>query len=91
MNTTTNHSTAATRIWLVLVALTVLTWAVGESHLGGPVIVTVVLATAFVKGQLVVEAFMGLRQVRALWRIIMFAYLLLVCALIGLGYAVGLQ
>ncbi len=84
-----NHTSAATRIWLVLMTLTVLTYAVGDSHLGGPAVVALVLATAFVKGQLVVEAFMGLRQVRALWRIVMFVYLLLVCTLIGLGYAVG--
>ncbi|MFA5530695.1 MAG: cytochrome C oxidase subunit IV family protein [Thiohalomonadaceae bacterium] len=91
MHTTTAKASTATGIWLMLVLLTLSTYAVGESHLNGPVIVAVVLGTAFVKGQLVVEWFMGLRRVRPLWRLIMFTYMLLVCALIGLGYAVGLH
>ncbi|MGE0081709.1 MAG: cytochrome C oxidase subunit IV family protein [Thiohalomonadaceae bacterium] len=91
MQATTVKPSMATGIWLVLVVLTLVTWAVGESRLGGPTVAALVLAAAFVKGQLVVDWFMGLRRVRPLWRVLMFAYLLLVCALIGLGYAAGLH
>ncbi len=78
-----------TGIWLLLLALTGLTYTVAELGLGGPVIVAMVLVIAVVKGQLVVDRFMGLKWVPLQWRGLLFGYLLLVCGLIGLAYRAG--
>ena len=72
-----------------MLALTGLTYTVAELGLGGPVIVAMVLVIAVIKGQLVVDRFMGLKWVPPQWRGLLFGYLLLVCGLIGLAYRSG--
>lgn len=79
----------ATRVWLLLVAITLMTLLVGESGWSGLVATGMVLAGAYVKGQLVVDQFMGLRRVRLPWRLAMYGWLLLICLLIALAYLLG--
>jgi len=73
---------AGTLVYLVLVALTVLTWAVGVSGAAGLGISLFVLAVALVKGHLIGDWFMGLRWVRGPWRWVVAVWLLLPGALI---------
>ncbi|MDD3447554.1 MAG: cytochrome C oxidase subunit IV family protein [Gammaproteobacteria bacterium] len=80
-----------TAVWLVLVALTGVTYTVGELHLGGLAAVGFVLLTTLVKGQLVVDWFMGLRRVRLFWRVVLFLWLAAVGASIAGAYLLGLQ
>lgn len=80
-----------TWVWLVLLALTVVAWGVGQLKLGGLTIVSAILLSTLVKGQMVVDFFMGLIRVRPFWRILMFAYLFIVIALIWLAYYIGLD
>jgi caa(3)-type oxidase subunit IV len=75
-----------TRVWLALMILTCITYAIGEAGLGGIAIMLTVLGTAVVKVELVASYFMGLRRTRWLWRGIMLGWLLLVSSLITIAY-----
>lgn len=81
----------ATIIWLALVALTLATFAIGESGLGGKQVMLGLLLIALIKGQMVSNYFMGLKQADFLWRAIMLIYYLLVGGLIAAAYLAGLQ
>jgi len=75
----------STMVWLVLVALTLVTYAVGEYALVGTTIVYFLLALAVIKALLVAEYFMGLRKVSGFWRPLIASYL----AVLGLGIALA--
>ena len=79
----------ALQVWLTLVVLTLLTYAVGVSGLGGAVVVAGILLSVAVKGQLVVDVFMGLKGVRSPWRWIVTAWLFIVLVLIGVAFTMG--
>jgi cytochrome c oxidase subunit 4 len=57
-----------TWVWLIMLALTLATWAIGRAGLGGLELALLVLGFALLKGQLVGDHFMGLRRVRGFWR-----------------------
>ncbi len=75
-----------TRIWLVLMILTGITYAIGEAGLGGVGVMLTVLGTAVIKVEMVANYFMGLRRTRWLWRGIVLGWLLLVATLITVAY-----
>ena len=79
----------ALQVWLTLVVLTLLTYAIGVSGLGGAVVVAGILLSVAVKGQLVVDVFMGLKGVRSPWRWIVTAWLFIVLVLIGVAFTMG--
>ena len=80
----------STFIWLILVALTVATFSIGETGLSGKGTMLTLLAIAMIKSQMVANYFMALRQTKLLWRIIMFGYFAIVGGLIAIAYLVGL-
>jgi caa(3)-type oxidase subunit IV len=80
-----------TRIWLALVALTVVTYSIGEAGLGGRNIMLVVLAITLLKSQMIAGYFMGLRKSSLLWRAIMGTWLLIVGGMIAVAYLMGLS
>lgn len=80
-----------TIIWLALVALTVLTYSVGEAAMSGKGAMLTLLVITMIKSQLVANYFMGLRKTRFLWRAIMFGYFLIVGGLIAVAYLMGLK
>lgn len=79
----------ALQVWLALVVLTLLTWAVGRAGLGGSPVIAGILLSVAVKGQMVADVFMGLRGVRSPWRWMVSGWLLMVLALIGLAFFTG--
>lgn len=81
----------STIIWLVLVALTMTTFSLGEAGMSGKGVMLTLLAITMVKSQLVANYFMGLRKTRLLWRAIMFGYFVIVGSLIALAYLMGLK
>ena len=87
---TTPFIRPCTVIWLVLIALTGVTYLVGQAGVSGITIVAFVLLTTLFKSQMVVDHFMGLKHVRPFWRALLFAYLLLVCGMIGVAYYISL-
>jgi cytochrome c oxidase subunit IV len=76
---------ASTRIWALLVCLTVLTYSIGERGLEGAPIMLGILAVTLLKAQLVSDYYMGLREVRG-WRALISAYLAAVCLLLAAAY-----
>lgn len=80
-----------TGIWLVLVALTIMTFSLGEAGMSGKGVMLTLLSIAMIKSQLVANYFMGLRRTRLLWRVIMFGYFVVVGGLIACAYLIGLK
>ena len=80
-----------TFVWLLLILLTVFAFMVGKFELGGITIVSAILLSTLLKGQMVIDYFMGLHQVRWRWRIILYSWLVLIIGLIGFAYWLGLK
>ena len=80
-----------TYVWLILILLTLFAFVIGKHEIGNITIVSLLLFSTLIKGQMVIDFFMGLHQVRWFWKIIMYSWLLLVMGLIGLAYCLGLQ
>jgi cytochrome c oxidase subunit IV len=83
--------TASTVQWLALLALTALSFGLAESGLSGTAVLVPVLLATLVKGWVVIDRFMGLRQVVALWRWIVLGWLLVVLGLIGYAFRIVLH
>lgn len=79
-----------TRIWLILIALTLVALAIGKMGLSGMNVVFFILLMTFIKGQMVADFFMGLKRVRWAWRIIILLYMIIVCTMIGVAYWISL-
>jgi cytochrome c oxidase subunit IV len=79
----------ALQVWLVLVVLTLLTYAAGRAGLGGRLVITGLLLSVVIKGQLIADVFMGLRGVRNPWRWMVTGWLLVVVTLIGVAFGLG--
>ena len=75
-----------TRVYLVLIALTAVTYLVGEFGLTGLAAALPTLAIALLKGQLVGDFFMGLRGVHGLWRWVVALWLLVPGAFITTAF-----
>ncbi len=75
-----------TWVWLLMLLLTTLTYALGERGFSGLAISLGVLGIALLKGHLVGAWFMGLNQVRGLWRWPVTLWLLIPGGLIGTAF-----
>lgn len=75
-----------TIIWVVLIILTLSTAYVGYLELSGLYIVGFVLLTVYIKGQLIIDHFMGLRNVRGFWRLAMIGFVTIIPGIILTGY-----
>ena len=73
-------------VWLVLVLLTLVTYAAGKLGHGGMSVVAMLLLSVSIKGQLVIDYFMGLAQVQSRWKWVVTVWLVSVVLLIGLAY-----
>ena len=72
-------------VWSTLLLLTLFSYY-GLTQVSGKGFVLLVLALMLLKGQLLVDHFMGLRQVRWVWRALMALYLLGVTSALGLAF-----
>ncbi len=86
MNSTSAFLRPCTWVYLVLIALTFTTYAVGELGLGGLPLALLVLGIALVKGHLVGDFFMGLHGLRGPWRWVILIWLTLLGGLITLAF-----
>jgi caa(3)-type oxidase subunit IV len=80
----------STVIWLLLVALTVATFSIGEAVMAGKNIMLILLSIAMIKSQMVANYFMALRQTKLIWRLVMLLYFVIVGGLIALAYLIGM-
>jgi hypothetical protein len=77
-------------IWLVMVALTLFTYALGKFNYNGIFVVLILLLTAVIKGTLIIRDFMELRGVSLLWRVIMYGWLWTVTFALAITYIISL-
>ena len=80
-----------TWVWITLIVLTLTVLIVGQIGLGGVTIVALLLVSTLVKTHIVADYFMGLKNGRPLWRIIMMAYIWIIITMIGLAYWLGIS
>lgn len=81
-----NTTKAATWYWLALILLTSASVASAYGEFTNTVFVTSVLVIAFIKGEIIIDRYMGLRYVAGPWRAIIFAWLLVVIGGISLSF-----
>jgi cytochrome c oxidase subunit 4 len=75
-----------TWVWLIMMALTLLTYLAGQAGLGGLPVSMTVLVLALLKGQLIGDYFMGLKGVRGFWRWPVSLWLFIPGGLIGAAF-----
>ena len=76
-------------IWLIMLGLTLSTYAMGKFGLGGIGVVAFLLFTSIIKGSFIIHDFMELRGVSLLWRAIMHGWLWIICLTIFITYVIG--
>jgi len=77
-------------IWLVMMLLTLSTYAMGDLGFSGVVAVLFLLSTAAIKGIFIIRDFMELKGVSLLWRVIMYGWLGTVCLAIAITYYISI-
>lgn len=75
-------------IWIFLIFLTTLTFILGKIELSPYFFIALILLTTFIKGQLVIDLFMGLKDVSLKYRLIVSLWLFIVIILIGLAFLI---
>ncbi len=73
-------------IWIVLVVLTIFAFSLGYLELVSSMLVGVLLVSTFVKGQLVIDYFMGLKNVAWSYRLIPTIWLGVIISLVAVSY-----
>lgn len=73
-------------IWSILAVLSLFAYGLGTFKLINTFLVAVLLISTFIKGQLISDYFMGLKEVRLRYRIIPSLWLLLILSLIATAY-----
>jgi len=73
-------------VWIILVILTIFAYLLGYLKLIGTSLVGVLLLSTFIKGQLVIDYFMGLKTVQLKYRLIPILWLGIVISLIAAAY-----
>lgn len=89
MGTQTYWIRPCTRIWLLLMALSYVTYLVGVSGLEGLWAALPVLGFAVIKGQLIGDYYMGLRWVSGFWRWVIALWLIVPGALITVAFVLA--
>ncbi|WP_309496599.1 cytochrome C oxidase subunit IV family protein [Sulfurovum sp.] len=73
-------------VWFTLVLLTVFAFVLGYLNYINTILVFVLLVSTFLKGQLVIDYFMGLRSVKLRYRLIPTVWLFTMISIISITY-----
>ncbi len=84
-----SSSKRATFVWILLIILTLATYAVGKAGLKGETVAGLLLLSVFIKGHFVIADFMGLRNVKKQWRFLVHGWLIFIVGMIGVAYRLG--
>ena len=79
------------KVFIVLITLTLITFLTGYFKLVSTLIVMLLLVSVLIKGQLIIDYFMGLKEVQLKYRIIPSIWLLLIVLLIFTAYYLPLS
>ena len=74
------------KVFITLVLLTLFAFLAGWLKLVNASIVAILLITTFIKGQLIIDYFMGLKNVQFKYRVIPTIWLVFVTVFIGIAY-----
>jgi len=74
------------KVWIVLVLLTCLTFVIGYFNYINEAFTVIILITVTIKGQLIIDYFMGLKNVTYGYRFIPTLWLFVVVILIAIAY-----
>ena len=77
-------------IWLAMLVLTLITYAMGKLEYSGAAAVFFILTTAATKATFIIRDYMELRGVSLLWRVMMYGWLSVVCLSIAITYIISL-
>ena len=75
-----------TIIYIILLILTTTTYFLGKSETFTFTFIIIVLIVTFIKGQLIIDYFMGLKNVDFKYRLFLIIWLILIISLIGVSY-----
>ena len=73
-------------IWVVLIVSTLITAYIGYLELSGYYFVGFILLMVMIKGQLIIDHYMGLKNVRGFWRLAMLGFVYVIPGIIFTGY-----
>ncbi len=73
-------------VWIILIFFTIFAYLLGKLELINTLLVGVLLFTTFIKGQLVIDYFMGLKNVSYKYRFIPISWLALILSLVAVAY-----
>jgi cytochrome c oxidase subunit IV len=77
-------------LWFAMMLLTLMSYAIAKMGFEGQLFVGFVLVAAFIKGQIIIDAFMKLKWAAPLWRYIASCWLFTVSlAIMGLYFLKG--
>jgi cytochrome c oxidase subunit 4 len=79
-------SRTALPVYLILVTLTVMTWAIGRSGVEALWVSLLVFAMALFKGQLIGGYFMQLKKVRGIWGWVIIIWLTITAILVATAF-----
>ena len=74
------------KVWLILLLLTLFSFLLGWLKLLSENILPLLLLATFIKGQLIIDYFLGLKNVSLKYRMILTLWLLIILLAIGYGY-----
>lgn len=77
------------RIWIIMVLLTLSTYAIGKLGYSGTYVVLFLLSTAIIKSSFIIGDFMEVRGTSLLWRILMYGWLWLITLTIAITYLIS--
>ncbi len=80
-----------TKIWILLVLLTLFAFSLGWLKLLSLGSLALLLVTTFIKGQLIIDYFMELREVKGKYRFIPMIWLLVTLTLVALAYYIPIN
>ena len=79
------------KIWMILVILSSFAFFVGYLNVVSSFVVALLLTTTFIKGHLVIEYFMGLKNVSLKYRIIPSIWLFVVIMAVAIAYYIPIN
>lgn len=72
--------------WLFLVSLTIFAFMLGKLNFISTLIIAILIVSTFIKGQVVIDYFMDLKNVRLKYRLIPIVWLVVVLLFIAILY-----
>lgn len=74
------------RVWAILILLTIFAFFVGHLKLINTFLISILLMSTFLKGQLIIDCFMGLKEVQLKYRIIPTIWLTVILSIVAITY-----